>query len=122
MGPAATVYSIDPARPAEVRLIEPTEAREGQGARVALRLGEQLEDHLVLVLRRVHRGDLAAAEGHPAAVMDMSFANQALSVEYLARHHQALLKNVFAVPADIENAFQAELLRHAPALGHRRGL
>jgi adenosylhomocysteinase len=46
--------------------------------------------------------NLAAAEGHPSSVMDMSFANQALSVEYLARHHQALAKKVFPVPADID--------------------
>ncbi|HWU94473.1 MAG TPA: gluconolaconase, partial [Sphingomonas sp.] len=36
MGPAATVYSIDPAKPAEVRLIEPTAVKEGKGAQVAL--------------------------------------------------------------------------------------
>jgi adenosylhomocysteinase len=46
--------------------------------------------------------NLAAAEGHPSSVMDMSFANQALSAEYLAQHHQELPKNVFAVPADID--------------------
>jgi adenosylhomocysteinase len=46
--------------------------------------------------------NLAAAEGHPAAVMDMSFANQALSVEYLARQGKSLPPNVYAVPADID--------------------
>jgi len=48
--------------------------------------------------------NLAAAEGHPAAVMDMSFANQALSVEYLARQGKELLPNVYGVPADIDQA------------------
>jgi adenosylhomocysteinase len=48
--------------------------------------------------------NLAAAEGHPAAVMDMSFANQALSVEYLARGEQALAPDVYPVPAAIDAA------------------
>jgi adenosylhomocysteinase len=46
--------------------------------------------------------NLAAAEGHPSSVMDMSFANQALSCEYIAKHGQALPKNVFPVPTDID--------------------
>jgi adenosylhomocysteinase len=46
--------------------------------------------------------NLAAAEGHPSSVMDMSFANQALSCEYIARHGQELPKNVFAVPTEID--------------------
>ena len=46
--------------------------------------------------------NLAAAEGHPASVMDMSFANQALSVEYLVKNHAALEKTVFPVPAALD--------------------
>jgi len=46
--------------------------------------------------------NLASAEGHPASVMDMSFANQALSVEYLARHHNTLDKKVYPVPTPID--------------------
>ncbi len=46
--------------------------------------------------------NLSAAEGHPASVMDMSFANQALSVEYIARHGHELPKDVFPVPAAID--------------------
>jgi adenosylhomocysteinase len=46
--------------------------------------------------------NLAAAEGHPAQVMDMSFANQALSVEYIARHYKRLRKEVYKVPEDID--------------------
>jgi adenosylhomocysteinase len=42
--------------------------------------------------------NLAAAEGHPASVMDMSFANQALSAEYLTKHHHELEKKVYKVP------------------------
>jgi adenosylhomocysteinase len=46
--------------------------------------------------------NLAAAEGHPASVMDMSFANQALSVEYLVKNYQTLAKRVFAVPQELD--------------------
>jgi adenosylhomocysteinase len=42
--------------------------------------------------------NLAAAEGHPASVMDMSFANQALSIDYLLKNHQTMEKRVYAVP------------------------
>jgi len=46
--------------------------------------------------------NLAAAEGHPASVMDMSFANQALSTEYLLLHGKELEKKVYSVPQDID--------------------
>jgi len=46
--------------------------------------------------------NLAAAEGHPAAVMDMSFANQALSLEYLAKTGKTLAPRVYPVPEDID--------------------
>ena len=46
--------------------------------------------------------NLAAAEGHPAAVMDMSFADQALSVEYLAKNSKDLKPNVYPVPTDLD--------------------
>jgi adenosylhomocysteinase len=46
--------------------------------------------------------NLGAAEGHPAAVMDMSFAGQALSVEYVAQHHAELTNGVHVVPAEID--------------------
>lgn len=46
--------------------------------------------------------NLSAAEGHPAMVMDMSFANQALSVEYLSREGQNLKGKVYAVPREID--------------------
>jgi adenosylhomocysteinase len=46
--------------------------------------------------------NLAAAEGHPAAVMDMSFANQALAAEYLAKHHDGLKAQVYDVPEEID--------------------
>jgi adenosylhomocysteinase len=46
--------------------------------------------------------NLAAAEGHPSSVMDMSFANQALSAEYLAAHRDTLGHQVYPVPEDID--------------------
>lgn len=46
--------------------------------------------------------NLSAAEGHPAAVMDMSFANQALSAEYMARNAASLENTVYVVPEDID--------------------
>jgi len=46
--------------------------------------------------------NLAAAEGHPAAVMDMSFANQALAAEHIAKHHGELERKVYVVPEEID--------------------
>ena len=46
--------------------------------------------------------NLAAAEGHPAMVMDMSFANQALSVEFLRKKARTLKKDVYVVPKAID--------------------
>jgi adenosylhomocysteinase len=56
----------------------------------------------VYVLAEGRLVNLAAAEGHPAAVMDMSFANQALTVEYLAREGRSLAPGVYPVPAAID--------------------
>jgi adenosylhomocysteinase len=47
--------------------------------------------------------NLAAAEGHPAAVMDMSFANQALAAEHVAQHHGELEKRVYVVPRELDD-------------------
>lgn len=46
--------------------------------------------------------NLAAAEGHPASVMDMSFANQSLSAEYMVKNAKELENTVYAVPEDID--------------------
>ena len=46
--------------------------------------------------------NLAAAEGHPAIVMDMSFANQALSAEYAIQHAAELERRVYPVPEEID--------------------
>jgi adenosylhomocysteinase len=47
--------------------------------------------------------NLAAAEGHPASVMDMSFANQALGAEYVVNNHESLQNKVYSIPTDIDN-------------------
>jgi adenosylhomocysteinase len=46
--------------------------------------------------------NLAAAEGHPASVMDMSFANQALACEYLVKNHKTLERKVYSVPDELD--------------------
>ena len=47
--------------------------------------------------------NLSAAEGHPASVMDMSFANQALAAEYMVKNHEALDPRVYPVPGEIDS-------------------
>ncbi len=60
--------------------------------------------------------NLAAAEGHPASVMDMSFANQALCAEYMVAHAKELERKVYAVPTSIDEQIAAHKLE---ALGVR---
>jgi adenosylhomocysteinase len=59
-------------------------------------------DRRIYVLAEGRLVNLAAAEGHPAAVMDMSFANQSLSCEWLAAESATLEKKVYDVPAEID--------------------
>jgi adenosylhomocysteinase len=54
--------------------------------------------------------NLAAAEGHPSSVMDMSFANQALSIEYMVRLKKPLPKDVYPVPEKIDQQIAREKL------------
>jgi adenosylhomocysteinase len=56
----------------------------------------------VYVLGEGRLVNLATAEGHPAAVMDMSFANQALAAEFMVRHGRGLERKVYRVPAEID--------------------
>jgi len=58
----------------------------------------------VVVLAEGRLVNLAAAEGHPSSVMDMSFANQALSAEYMAKNHKKLEKKVYSVPQEIDES------------------
>ncbi len=59
-------------------------------------------NHKIYLLGEGRLINLAAAEGHPASVMDMSFANQALSAEYMAKNYRKLKKQVYVVPEDID--------------------
>jgi len=54
--------------------------------------------------------NLAAAEGHPSSVMDMSFANQALSIEYMVKLKKPLTKEVYGVPEKIDKMIAKEKL------------
>ncbi|MBM4139443.1 MAG: adenosylhomocysteinase [Nitrospira sp.] len=58
--------------------------------------------HRVSLLGEGRLVNLATAEGHPSSVMDMSFANQALSAEYIVKNYKKLEKTVYPVPADID--------------------
>jgi adenosylhomocysteinase len=60
------------------------------------------DERKIYVLGEGRLINLAAAEGHPSSVMDMSFANQALAAEFLAKAQGTLEKKVYAVPADID--------------------
>jgi adenosylhomocysteinase len=51
--------------------------------------------------------NLAAAEGHPSAVMDMSFANQATSAEYMVKHHKEMAVGVYDVPKELDEEVAA---------------
>ena len=65
----------------------------------------------LVVLAEGRLVNLGAAEGHPPSVMDMSFANQALAVEHLAKHAASLPPGVHEVPAEIDRAVAAMKLR-----------
>jgi adenosylhomocysteinase len=60
--------------------------------------------------------NLATAEGHPASVMDMSFANQALSAEYLVKHAKDLRPQVYVVPEDLDKEIAKMKLE---SMGHK---
>ena len=55
--------------------------------------------------------NLSAAEGHPAMVMDMSFANQALAAEYMVKNYRSLKPSVYVVPENIDDAIAALKLK-----------
>lgn len=56
----------------------------------------------IYILSQGRLVNLASAEGHPSAVMDMSFANQALCIEYLVKHAGTLENKVYSVPSEID--------------------
>ncbi len=65
----------------------------------------------VIVLGEGRLINLAAAEGHPASVMDMSFANQALSAEYLVKNKDSLAAGVHVLPAEVDQEIASLKLR-----------
>jgi adenosylhomocysteinase len=65
----------------------------------------------VMVLGEGRLINLAAAEGHPASVMDMSFANQALSVEYLVKKKGELQPGVHLLPVEVDTEIASLKLR-----------
>jgi adenosylhomocysteinase len=75
-----------------------------------------VEEHVLHDGRRINvLGDgrlinLAAAEGHPSSVMDMSFANQALSIEYMVKSGNGFSPDVYPVPDEIDRAIAKEKL------------
>jgi adenosylhomocysteinase len=77
----------------------------GEGRRVREFVDEYMlpSGNRVYVLGEGRLINLAAAEGHPAVVMDMSFANQALSAEYVMQNHSKLKNEVYVVPKDIDD-------------------
>ncbi|MGB3990237.1 MAG: adenosylhomocysteinase, partial [Acetivibrionales bacterium] len=60
------------------------------------------DGRMVYLLAEGRLLNLAAAEGHPAVVMDMSFANQALGAEYLVRNADKMEKKVYVLPAELD--------------------
>jgi adenosylhomocysteinase len=83
----------------------PALAQQAVGHRPVRPLVEEYEmtdGRRVYLLAEGRLLNLASAEGHPAAVMDMSFANQALSAVYIAENHGKLAPGVYDVPEDID--------------------
>ena len=62
----------------------------------------RLDGKRIFVLAEGRLINLAAAEGHPASVMDMSFANQALAAEFVVQHAKSLTKDVHRVPVALD--------------------
>jgi adenosylhomocysteinase len=80
----------------------------GKMAKHRRKIRESLEEYAledgrkIYVLGEGRLVNLAAAEGHPSSVMDMSFANQALAVEYVSKNHSSLKPMVYPIPGDID--------------------
>ena len=93
-----------------------------QMARSKTRIRHELDQYILPDGRRINllgEGrliNLAAAEGHPAAVMDMSFANQSLACEYLKSNEGELEKRVYSVPEEIDREIARIKLE---SMGHR---
>jgi adenosylhomocysteinase len=73
-------------------------------------------DRKVYLLGEGRLVNLATAEGHPASVMDMSFANQALSAEYLMKNHKTMKPQVYVVPEHLDREIARLKLE---SMGHK---
>jgi len=79
--------------------------RLSTGVNVPRAFVEQYELHdgrKICILADGRLVNLAAAEGHPPSVMDMSFANQAMAAAHIAKHHKTMEKRVYDVPVEID--------------------
>jgi adenosylhomocysteinase len=86
----------------------------GEGRRMLRPFVEEFQvtaDKTVIVLGEGRLINLAAAEGHPASVMDMSFANQALACSYLVTSGAELERKVYVVPEEIDQQIALLKLR-----------
>jgi adenosylhomocysteinase len=81
------------------------EEMSGEGRRTLRPFVEEFTvgEKSLIVLGEGRLVNLAAAEGHPASVMDMSFANQALSAEHLVKEGKNLQPDVYSVPREIDH-------------------
>jgi adenosylhomocysteinase len=82
-------------------------ARREREVRPSVRELEMADGRRLHLLAEGRLLNLSSAEGHPASVMDMSFANQALGVEFIAREGSALENRVYAVPRHIDEEIAA---------------
>ena len=84
-------------------------AKAAQGPRAVRQFVDEwvLDGRRIFVLGEGRLINLAAAEGHPASVMDMSFANQALGAEYLVKQGASLSRDVHSVPRDLDRDIAA---------------
>ena len=87
----------------EINLESLAELANGEPTRVRPFVEEyKLGARSIYILGEGRLINLAAAEGHPASVMDMSFANQALAAEYMMRNVENLAAQVYTIPADVD--------------------
>jgi len=97
----------------EINIAALSEMADGEPRRVRPSVDEYVlpDGRRIFLLAEGRLVNLAAAEGHPSAVMDMSFANQALSAEYMLENADKLERKVYAVPEDIDREIARLKLR-----------
>jgi adenosylhomocysteinase len=83
-------------------LAEMADGEPHSGASLCGRI-QRVKGKAIYVLGEGRLINLAAAEGHPASVMDMSFANQALGAEYMVKNAANMEPNVYVIPEEVDN-------------------